>query len=96
MARRGEVESIRDLVDIARFADMVQLGSGFAAVVFPDDAVFVLEPLFLQGEPVGLVGTCFGKEVNFETCFAEDVEGVEGFGDEETGFLAVWLQRRVG
>ena len=75
---------------------MVQLGAEFTAVVFPDFAIGIVEPFFLLREPVWLVGAGFGDEIDVEAGLAEDGEWVEGFGDEEAGFLAVGVERRVG
>lgn len=53
-------------------------------MVFPDLAIFVGEPVFLLAQPVRLVRARLGDEVNFKACFFEDIERVEGFGDEES------------
>jgi hypothetical protein len=68
---------------------MIQLLPKLAVRVLPDVAVVILQPVLLHGQPVRLVGAGLGDEGDFEAGFAEDVEGVEGFGYEEACVLRV-------
>ena len=72
MPRRREEQPIRPTIDIPRPQQTIQLSAEFAAMIFPDAAVVVIQPLFLLREPVGLVRARFGDEIDGEAGVAED------------------------
>lgn len=52
-------------------------------MIFPNSSILAREPIFLQRQPIGLVGACLGDEVHFEAGFFEHVEWVQRFGDKQ-------------
>lgn len=66
---------------------MIQLAPKLAAMVLPDLAVLIRQPVLLLRQPVRLVRACFRDEVNFEAGVAEDAEGVQGFCYEEAWLI---------
>jgi hypothetical protein len=51
-------------------------------VVFPNGAVFCRKPVLLLRQPIWLIGARLGDKVNIESCCFENLEWMQGFGDE--------------
>lgn len=87
---RSIEETILVAVQLRGLGHVVELLTELAAQVVPGLLVGAIEEIGLLGKPVGGVGTGLGSEVNLKAGGAEDIVGVEGLADEETGcFLAV-------
>lgn len=60
-------------------------------MVLPHGVVLIAQPVLLLREPVRLVRSCLGDQVNLEAGLTEHLEGVQGFGDKETWVrLSTW------
>lgn len=79
----GLVADYLSRFDITRLQQLVKLGAEFARVVLPHRAVFIIQPIFLQREPVRLVGSRFRNQVNLKAGLTKHLKWMQGFGDEE-------------
>ena len=52
-------------------------------MILPLLPILTAQPLLLHRQPVRLVGSRLGDEIDFEACGAEDSKRVQGFGYEE-------------
>lgn len=68
--------------DVAWLQQFIKLGTKFTRVIFPDGTILVWKPVFLLGQPIRLVSTSLGDEVDLEACFFEDIEWMKGLSDE--------------
>lgn len=53
-------------------------------MILPQLPILIIQPFLLLREPIRLIGSGFRDKIDFEMGGAEDLEGVKGFGYEET------------
>ena len=69
-------------VDICGLQMLIELLSELALRILPHLAIFAAEPVLLLREPVGLIRSSLRDQLDLKPGIAEDVEGMQGLGDE--------------
>lgn len=52
-------------------------------MIFPHSSIRIIQPVFLLGKPIRLIGSSLRDKIDLKAGLAEDLERVQGLGNEK-------------